>query len=264
MPAASNAPRAASTSCVSSASVSRRSRAVTWRLMKLNGTNRRCSSYALLWQHAVVVSRTVIQRAIGEPLAKAGFVRVGRSSVWRRETEQLTHLMRLEMRSGAALVQWGVMSEAVIEPLFAEDPAAVSWDVAYSAMTGWLSGIPGTTLPSAVSVAGEAHEAEVRLRAVSEDAQAAASWLAKFIRRADLIDFLLEVDARTDNRGFIVPANLPLKLTVCAFLLGADGSTSTVAMAQRALTELQPFRGSARPGGIVKHREARLIALVGR
>jgi hypothetical protein len=213
-------------------------------------------------QHSVVVNRSLIQRFVGESLADNAFARAGRSSVWRRETEQLVHLVRLEVSRGAALIQWGVMSEVLIDSLWCESPDKALWDVGYSAMTGWLSGIPGTALPVAVPIAEQVGEAESTLHALSDDVSIAAAWLAGFVRRSDLVSFLMAVDAPKDRRGFLIPTNLPLKLTTCAFLLAADNSASAMAMAKRALNELRPLIDEKDRLG--QHRRSRLSEIARR
>jgi hypothetical protein len=162
-------------------------------------------------------------------LEAEGFARIRRSRVWMRQDAELRHLCRVEARSDHVQVQWGVLSEVVVPQLWLDPPPDAGERVEYSAMTGWLANMPGHQRES-VAAAADA--------GLAEQASAGAVWLRRFTRRADLVDYLLEVDDAKDRRGFVVPANLPLKLLTCAFLLDADGSPDARGVAARAVEHL--------------------------
>jgi hypothetical protein len=192
-------------------------------------------------------------------LDEAGFSRLGRSSVWRREPGDLVHLLQFQVRAARLRVQWGVLSLDVLDALWPDLPPSAGSDVAYSVMTGWLTSIPGTTSPVDVEMPAATSEKEARLAPLSQDLRVAASWLRSFQRRPDVVDYLLAVQDPKDRRGFLVPSNLPLKLASCAFLLHADGATTAPAMAQRALDAMPTPKSTSDP--VVAHRR-RTLAVV--
>lgn len=180
------------------------------------------------------------QREISQVLEADGFVRIRRSSAWMRQEAELRHLWKFETRSGRVRVQWGVLSEVALPKLWLNPPADAAERVEYSAMAGWLANMPGEPRPLG------ARGVDAGL---AEQASAGTAWLCRFSRRADLVDYLLEVDDAKDRRGFIIPANLPLKLLTCAFLLDADDSPDAGALAERALEHLGQQRDP-----LVRHR----------
>lgn len=102
-------------------------------------------------------------------------------------------------------------------------------------MTGWLSGIPGTS--------GDAAQPP-KDAALADRVAEAAAWLAQFRELEQLVSFLMDVQDGKDRRGFLVPANLPLKLITYAFLLAADDSPQAPTVAERAIAAASP-RGDA-------------------
>lgn len=194
------------------------------------------------------LAERIVKAHVAPPLAKCGFHRLGRSSVWVRDVSELRHLLRFEVRRATVSVQWGVLSEAVLPALWDQLPPGATDDVAFSAMTGWLNGVPGTVCPVAVDLGG----ADEPLLALSDDLATAGDWLAQFSVRLDLVHYLLAEDEPKDRRGFLIPTSLPLKLTTCAFLLDADRSREAGAVAARALSAMERWSGSA--DGLVKHR----------
>lgn len=170
------------------------------------------------------------QRDLAPALTAHGFQRVKRTKTWRRDESQLAHLFRFELRSGNIQVQWGVLSDAVIPDLWLAPPADAVSKVDYAAMTGWLNRLPGTDPGDAADSSTDAP--------LADRVADAASWLAQFRKRENLVSFLMDVEDSKDPRGFLVPANLPLKLLTCAFLLAADDSPEAPTLAQRALAHL--------------------------
>lgn len=196
---------------------------------------------------------------IGPPLADRGFSRAGRSSVWFRDATELRHLVKINVSRGKVMVQWGVLSEAVLFALWDKLPPNAADDVAYSAMTGWLRGVPGTTCPVAIDLPDASTQSDGALQSVSNDLATAADWLTQFDRRHDLVRYLLAVEEPKDRRGFLVPANLPLKLATCAFLLDADKSPNAADTASRALAAQQGLRSL---DTLVQHRLRHLREIV--
>lgn len=195
----------------------------------------------------------LVRDALAPALEGSGFHRVGRSSCWTRKTPELTHLVAFETRSGTVRTHWGVSCAEVMADLWPQVPSGAEHDPAYSVMTGWLDRVPGAT----ASLVIEPSDAE-GVASLARDLRRAAMWLARFERRHELVAYLLEVRDDKDRRGFVVPANLPLKLTCCAFLLAADGSGEAADLAAGALARMSPVTSRDQ---VSSHRRKRLKAL---
>jgi hypothetical protein len=185
-------------------------------------------------------------------LAVAGFARQGRRLSWLRRTPQLSHVVSLDGRRGSYVTQWGVGCDQAAAVLW--DTEADATDVRWAVMTGSPSGIRHPSPGGSFTPADEASAEQAR--AVAEAMTLIEEYLRPFQTRRDLRLYLLANRHPKDRRGFVVPANLPLKLLVAATLAVLDDDLSAATLIAEAEAALAPFRDSLSPG-----RVARLKAL---
>ena len=165
--------------------------------------------------------RRVEADAFDAVLGPQGFSRVARKHTWVRGTLELFHVVSILHRRRQYDVQWGVVSPEAAELLWGKpaDPT----DVGQSSM----SGTPGSIRHPALGQSWTLDEGtdgglQRIIEAVRADLQVVAERLKAFERRRDLVTYLLQNRDRIDQRDFVIPANLPLKLVTATALALAD------------------------------------------
>jgi hypothetical protein len=198
--------------------------------------------------------RRIVSEGIDPVLVPAGFEPRGRQA-WVCQMPELQHVIALESRYRTFDVQWGVVSPELV-PFLWGTPGKEG-DVAWSAMTGRPSGIhrpaacPGFRLDE--QVPGE--EVQRITAGLSEDLRRVEEYLRAFSTRRELRDYLMANRDPIDRRGFVVPANLPLKLFTAAALAVVDGDPDAPGLVADTEQAMAPFKGE-----ITRARLSRLKA----
>lgn len=178
----------------------------------------------------------IVGGGIDSVLLPADFVREDRLR-WRRRTSELEHVLEVLQRRGTYDVQWGVVSPEVIRLVWGTEPRG---DVGDAAMTGSPSSIQHPAKAQSFRL-DLPDDATVIATDVAEDIRIVERWLRPFQTRADLRRYLLLNRDRKDNREFLVPANLPLKLYVAAALAVIDRAADACGLVEEASAELAAF-----------------------
>jgi hypothetical protein len=167
------------------------------------------------------VVRGVLDAGWGPVLSKLGFAPSTNHRTWMRETGELQHAITLGYRHGSYSVEWGIVSPELVDAI---------WRVPYKPFDVGLAIVHGT--PSHIrhparagsftvdTLDGNLDDLASRL---GEDAEVVAMWMAPFVTRVDLREFLLANREKNDSRRlFLVPSGLGLKLFVAAGLAIVD------------------------------------------
>jgi hypothetical protein len=198
--------------------------------------------------------RRILSDGIDAVLLPAGFQPRGRRA-WLRQTPELQHLIGLSSRYHTFHVQWGVLSPEVVPFLWGAQ--GKDGDVAWSAMTGWPSGIhhPAACPSFRLDEPVPGEEVQRITAALSEDLRRVEEFLGAFSTRRDLRAYLLANRDPTDSRGFIVPAALPLKLFTAAALAVIDRDPAACGLIGDTEQAMAPFKDN-----ITRARLSRLRA----
>jgi hypothetical protein len=179
----------------------------------------------------------VVREGVDPVLVPRGFARVGRRVTWARATPELAHVVTLDGRGrGSHVIQWGVLCDAVAAVLWGEEAGGL--DVRWAVLTGTPSGID-PTCSAWVTPKQESWDSDVA--ALRDALVMVADYLVQFQTRRDVRDYLLQNREPKDRRGFLVPANLPLKLLVAAALATHDDDPSAETLRTEAETALAPY-----------------------
>ena len=202
--------------------------------------------------------RRIIRGAVTPSLVPRGFALDGSRS-WLRRTGELGHVIALTSRYGLFRVQWGVVCPEATPVLHGPWAAtARTFDVAASVLTGTSDGLhrPSSCPPFRLDQEVASAVIDDVVAALPADLNYCADWLEPLRTRQDLRRFLLSSRDETDRRGFIVPANLPLKLFTAATLAVLDGHVEAKNLIDEAVLAL-----SSSQGEITRSRLERLAAL---
>jgi hypothetical protein len=194
--------------------------------------------------------RTIVKNGFEPVLLPAGFKREG-SFRWRRATPELEHVIQMLRRRGMCDVQWGIVSPEVTSLVWGERYG----DVGDAAMTGFPSGIRHPAQAQSFRL-DDGRDADDIAAGVAEDMRVVEAWMRPFQTRAQLREYLMLNRDRTDRRGFLVPANLPLKVYTAAALAVVDRSPDASALISEAATELESFNDDLNRGRMNRLREA--------
>ncbi len=164
----------------------------------------------------------VCKEGLDSVLVPAGFVADTRKLTWVRLSQDVRHLVTILHRRKFYDLQWGVNTDGAAEIIWgaSTDPK----DVGQAVLSGTPSGIrrpaPGQswTLESGV----DRSKVEEIAAAVRDDAAVVAKRLEDFPNRKAVRNYLLENRNPIDQRDFVIPANLPLKLLTAATLAVLD------------------------------------------
>jgi hypothetical protein len=183
-----------------------------------------------------------------------GFTRT-KSASWVRDEGEVQHVIAYPSRYGKYRMQWGVVVPGVTQIVFGQ--VGKPGDVAWSVMTGGASAVCHPPAAYSFEFSGESDDAEVvRLAAAaSVDAQAVADWLSPIRTRRDLRDFLMLSRGGQDRR-FVIPASLTLKLFTAAALAVVDGDPDATELLAETERAFAPWTDEGSRAQLARLREA--------
>ena len=159
---------------------------------------------------------------------------------------------------GSRNIQWGLVCPEAIPFLWDKPPKFI--DVAWSAVTGHPGTVGHPAACGSFLLGDENDPARIDglAAAVALDMREVEGRMRPFDTRRQLRAYLLENREPTDRRGFVVPANLPLKLYTAAVLAVLDHDPDAVDLVAEAELAMQPWIG----GDITRGRLARLKSAI--
>jgi hypothetical protein len=192
----------------------------------------------------------VVSEGVEPVLVPAGFGRLGRRRTWVRWTPELSHVISLEGRDGSLVAQWGVCCDEAVGVLWGAEAEAP--DVRWAVLSGTPAGIRHPSPGSWIVLS--AVPSDDLLASVREAMGATEAYLGPFQTRRDIREYLLAERETKDRRGFVVPANLPLKLLVAATLAILDADPSAPNLTADAENSLSAFHDPLTAGRVSRLR----------
>lgn len=186
--------------------------------------------------------RRIVSEGIDPVLTSVGFSASRRRLTWVRSSDEVHHVIFVLRKRQFYDVQWGITVAGASEVLWGV-PSDIS-DVGQAVMSGTPGSIrhpaPGQSwiLESAIDQAALSKIVE----AVRDDMQIVADRLVDFKTRRDVRKYLLQNREPIDDRDFVIPANLPLKLLTAATLALIDGDDEVCDLLPEVETQMAPFR----------------------